>query len=223
MKLENLSESVGGDILGAVNALQFSCLNETGDLRKAFEGVSKIASSKPGKNGSKNDRVMDSELSKIGGKDQSLVMFHALGKILYAKRSDQVEKFPLPKQLEKHSRKVLKSNPDEVIEKTTLSPDPFNCFLHHNYPPFFTKIQDVQRLSEYFSVSDLFLNEWGTTGKMSLSKFCSESFVGSYFVKFLAEYGGSVAARAVMFCNTAITPNLGMRKLTKPEHYAAAR
>jgi len=204
--LENLAESVGGDIRGAVNALQFSCLNETGDLRKAFEGVSKIASSKPGKNGTKNDRVMDSELSKIGGKDQSLVMFHALGKILYAKRSDQVEKFPLPKHLEKHTRKVLKSNPDEVIEKTTLSPDPFNCFLHHNYPPFFTKIQDVQRLSEYFSVSDLFLNEWGTTGKMSLT-----------------EYGGSVAARAVMFCNTAITPNLGMRKLTKPEHYAAAR
>merc|ERR1719483_1786081 len=204
--LENLAESVGGDIRGAVNALQFFCLNETGDLKKAFEGVSKIASSKPSKNGSKNDRVMDTELSRIGGKDQSLVMFHALGKILYAKRSEQVEKFPLPKMLEKHSRKVLKSNPDEVIEKTTLSPDPFNCFLHHNYPPFFTKMQDVQRLAEYFSISDLFLNEWGTTGKMSLR-----------------EYGGSVAARAVMFCNTAMTPNLGMRKLTKPEHYGAMR
>eukprot|EP00092_Neocalanus_flemingeri_P030669 GFUD01033301.1.p1 GENE.GFUD01033301.1~~GFUD01033301.1.p1 ORF type:complete len:627 (-),score=167.99 GFUD01033301.1:49-1890(-) len=204
--LENLAESVGGDIRGAVNALQFSCLNETSDLKSAFEGVSKIASSKPGKNGSKNDKVIGSELSKIGGKDQSLVMFHALGKILYAKRSDQMETHPLPSMLEKHSRRVLKSNPDEVIEKTTLSPDPFNCFLHHNYPPFFTKIQDVQRLSEYFSVSDLFLKEWGTSGKMSLS-----------------EYGGSVAARAVMFCNTAMTPNLGMRKLTKPEHYLAAR
>jgi len=204
--LENLAESVGGDIRGAINALQFSCLNETGDLRKAFEGVSKIGSSKSTKNGSKNDRVMGSELSKIGGKDQSLVMFHALGKILYAKRSDQVETYSLPPMLAKHSRKVLKSNPEEVIQKTTLSPDPFNCFLHHNYPPFFTKINDVQRLSEYLSVSDLFLNEWGTTGKMSLS-----------------EYGGSVAARAVMFCNTEMTPNLGMRKLTKPEYYAATR
>jgi len=204
--LENLAESVGGDIRGAVNALQFSCLNETGDLRKAFEGVSKIASSKPNKKGSKNDKVMDSELSKIGGKDQSLVMFHALGKILYAKRSEQVENFALPPMLEKHSRKVLKSNPEEVIEKTTLSSDAFNCFLHHNYPPFFSKMQDMQRLSEYVSVSDLFLKEWGTTGKMSLT-----------------EYGGSVAARAVMFCNTAMTPNLGMRKLTKPEYYAAAR
>jgi len=193
-------------IRGAVNALQFSCLNETSDLRKAFEGVSKIGSSKSTKNLSKNDKVMDSELSRIGGKDQSLVMFHALGKILYAKRSDNVEMYSLPPMLAKHSRKVLKSNPEEVIQKTTLSPDPFNCFLHHNYPPFFTRINDVQKLAEYLSVSDLFLNEWGTTGKMSLS-----------------EYGGSVAARAVMFCNTEMTPNLGMRKLTKPEYYAAAR
>merc|ERR1712013_425621 len=38
-----------------------------------------------------------------------------------------------------------------------------------------------------------------------------------------SEYGGSVAARAVMFCNTEMTPNLGMRKLTKPEYYAATR
>lgn len=204
--LENLAESVGGDIRGAVNALQFSCLNETSDLKKAFEGVSKISSSKTAKNVTKNDKVMGSELSKIGGKDQSLVMFHALGKILYAKRTDLIETAKLPKMLEKHSRKVLKSNPEEVIAKTTLSPDPFNCFLHHNFPPFFTKIEDVQRLSEYFSFSDLLLKEWGTSGKMSLS-----------------EYGGSVAARAVMFCNTAMTPNLGMRRLTKPEHYMAVR
>ena len=114
---------------------------------------------------------MDSTLSKIGGKDQSLVMFHALGKILYAKRSELNEDFSLPQMLQKHKRKVLKSNPDEVIEKTTLSPDAFNCFLHHNYLPFFTKVQDVQRLSEYFSMSDLFLSEWGTSGKMSLSTY----------------------------------------------------
>ena len=39
----------------------------------------------------------------------------------------------------------------------------------------------------------------------------------------LGEYGGSLAARAVMFCNTALTPNLGLRRFTKPEHYRAVR
>ena len=138
--LENLAESVGGDLRAGINALQFSCLNDTRDLKEAFEGVSKIAASKAGKAAKKVDKISETKLSRIGGKDQGLVMFHALGKILYAKRTDQMESASLPANLSEHSRKMLKSNPDEVIEKTTLSHDAFNCFLHHNCPPFFTKV-----------------------------------------------------------------------------------
>ena len=138
--LENLAESVGGDLRAGINALQFSCLNDTRDLKEAFEGVSKIATSKAGKTTKKVDKTSETKLSRIGGKDQGLVMFHALGKILYAKRTDQMESVSLPAHLSEHSRRVLKSNPDEVIEKTTLSHDAFNCFLHHNCPPFFTKV-----------------------------------------------------------------------------------
>ena len=206
--LENLAESVGGDLRGGINALQFSCLNDTQDLKGAFETSSLIASSKGGKSGSKNVKKFSnrSELSKIGGKDKGLMMFHALGKILYSKRDDDLESEGLPKHLQSHSRRVLKSNPDEVIEKSTLSADAFNCFLHQNFPPFFTKIDEVQRLSEYISISDMFMNEWTTGGKISLT-----------------EYGGSVAARAVMFTNTAPPSSLGMRKLNKPDYYNNVR
>lgn len=139
--LENLAESVGGDLRAGINALQFSCLNDTRDLKEAFEGVSKIATtSKAGKAAKRVDKTSETKLSRIGGKDQGLVMFHALGKILYAKRTDQMEPASLPPHLSGNSRRVLKSNPDEVIEKTTLSHDAFNCFLHHNCPPFFTKV-----------------------------------------------------------------------------------
>lgn len=92
------------------------------------------------------------------------------------------------------------------MEKTSLPADPFTCFLHHNYPAFYSGIEEVRRLSEYFSEADLFLKEWGTTGKISLN-----------------EYGGSVAARAVMFCNPDGPEGGGMRKLTKPEYYSANR
>ena len=173
--LENLAESVGGDLRAGINALQFSCLNDNKDLREAFEGVSKVASSKAGKSG-KKDKKTESKLSKIGGKDQGIVMFHALGKILYAKREDEMEPVKLPEYLKQHSRRVLKSNPDEVIDKTTLSHDAFNCFLHQNHPPFFTKIGDMARVSEYLSVSDLFLKEWSNGGKVSLSKNFLNSF-----------------------------------------------
>ena len=86
-----------------------------------------------------------------------------------------MEPVQLPEYLKLHSRRVLKSNPDEVIDKTTLSHDAFNCFLHQNHPPFFTKIGDMARVSEYLSDSDLFLKE-SNGGKVSLSKNFLNSF-----------------------------------------------
>ena len=204
--LEHLAESVGGDLRAGINALQFSCLNDTRDLKKAFESVSKIASSKSKGGAKKNENKIVSELSRIGGKDRGLVMFHALGKILYAKREETMENQELPEHLKGDVRKVLKSNPDEVLDKSTLSADAFNCFLHQNYFPFYSKLEDCQRLSDYFSLGDLFLNEWSHGGKISLT-----------------EYGGLVGARATVFCNSAPAPSSGMRKLVKPEHYAAVR
>ena len=206
MTLEHLAESVGGDIRAGINALQFSCLNDTSDLKQAFESVSKIASSKSKGGGKKTDNKVVSELSKIGGKDQGLVMFHALGKVLYAKREETFENQELPDHLKSNARKLLKSNPDEVLEKSTLSADAFNCFLHQNYFPFYSKLEDCQRLSEYFSLGDMFMNEWSHGGKVSLT-----------------EYGGLVGARATMFCNSAPNSSSGMRKLVKPEHYDAVR
>ena len=67
-------------------------------------------------------------------------------------------------------------------------------------------MEDIERASEYLSVGDLFLKEWSHGGKISLS-----------------EYGGIVGARGMMFSNTEITANLGMRKLTKPEHYTVTK
>lgn len=206
--LENLAESVGGDLRAGINALEFACLNDNKDLKEAFNSVSMTASSKSFKSTKKSDKksATSSELSKIGGKDQGLVMFHALGKILYAKREESMESEKLPMHLQPHSRKILKSNPEEVIEKSTLSADAFNCFLHQNYPPFYTKLEDVTRLSEYLSLSDLFMNEWSSGGKVSLT-----------------EYGACVGARAIMFCNSSPNQKLGMRKMNKPEYYTTVR
>ena len=167
--LESLAESAGGDIRAAINALQFSCLNDNVDLREAFHSTNKVSKAKPVRGKSKSIKA-SSEFSKIGGKDQSLVMFHALGKVLYAKREEELEPATLPSHLSRHSRRTLISNPDEVIDKTTLSPDAFNCFLHHNFPPFYSKLEDASRVSEYFSTSDLLLREWGPAGKISLSE-----------------------------------------------------
>ena len=78
--LENLAESVGGDLRGAINALQFSCLNEVADLREAFHSISAVSSSK-GKKKQEGGKKIRGGHSKIGGKDQRLQLFHALGKV----------------------------------------------------------------------------------------------------------------------------------------------
>ena len=85
--LENLAESVGGDLRGAINALQFSCLNEVGDLREAFHSGSVAAAGSKAKKkaGGQEGKGKASSLSKIGGRDQRLQLFHALGKVLHSK------------------------------------------------------------------------------------------------------------------------------------------
>jgi len=206
--LENLAESVGGDLRGAVNALQFSCLNEVTDLREAFHSVNAVASSKAKKKagGQEGKGGKGSSLSKIGGRDQRLQLFHALGKVLYSKRGDVEESWKLPQLLKKHARNQLQACPEEVVELSGMTSDSFCCFLHHNVPPFYTDIHEFSRLADAFSEADLMLREWGTTGKMSVS-----------------EYGGSVAARAVMFHNTKPAQVLGPRKFSAPEFFPANR
>ena len=111
-----------------------------------------------------------------------------------------------------------------------MSSDSFTCFLHQNCPPFYTDIQDFSLLAEAFSEADLLLRclalirhprenristllnipvslrDWGTTGKMNVS-----------------DYGGSIAARAVMFHNTKPAQGLGARKFSAPEYFPANR
>jgi hypothetical protein len=58
----------------------------------------------------------------VGGKDQSLVLFHGLGKVLYAKRASNgpPEPCPFPAALERHRRLPLLADPEQVLENTPI-------------------------------------------------------------------------------------------------------
>ena len=49
-----------------------------------------------------------------------LGLFHALGKVLYAKRGPEPETEPLPAHLEKHRRNNLQAVPEQVFEKACI-------------------------------------------------------------------------------------------------------
>jgi len=207
--LEMLCESTGGDIRASINALQFSCLDSQHSLNNnigsMFQSENSIPSSKKTSKKQAVKRPSKSQ-SSVGCKDQNLGLFHALGKVLYAKRGPEPETEPLPAHLEKHRRNNLQAVPEQVFEKACISEDGFCSFLHHNYPSFYTSVQDTDRLARYFSDCDLLLQEWGSTGKMDVK-----------------EYGLSVCARAVMFCNQNPAKVQGLRKMHKPELYAVKK
>ncbi|OXB82644.1 UNVERIFIED_CONTAM: hypothetical protein H355_003939 [Colinus virginianus] len=128
---------------------------------------------------SKSDTSEDQAIQAIGGKDASIFLFHALGKIIYCKREPLSEsEFPqLPSHLSEHRRDALLIHPEDIVEKSHMSGSMFNLYLHQNYVEFFTDIDDVVRASEYLSTADVLCGNWNyqencIAAKSLFSSFC---------------------------------------------------
>ncbi|XP_026722454.1 cell cycle checkpoint protein RAD17 isoform X2 [Athene cunicularia] len=128
--LELLCRGCSGDIRSAINSLQFSSMKDC-SLEKEFWSRKKrisrlkheaVAVSKVGKK-SKSDTSEDQEIQAIGGKDASIFLFHALGKIIYCKREPVSEsEFPqLPAHLSEYRRDTLLIQPETRLVMETYS------------------------------------------------------------------------------------------------------
>ncbi|XP_012658194.1 cell cycle checkpoint protein RAD17 [Otolemur garnettii] len=135
----------------------------------------------------KPDTVFENqEVQAIGGKDVSLFLFRALGKILYCKRASLTElgSPQLPSHLSEYERDTLLIQPEEVVEMSHMPGELFNLYLHQNYVDFFMDIDDIVRASEFLSFADTLSGEWNTRS-------------------LLREYSTSIATRGVIHSNKA--------------------
>ncbi|KAF6126793.1 RAD17 checkpoint clamp loader component [Phyllostomus discolor] len=135
----------------------------------------------------KTDKVFENqEVQAIGGKDVSLFLFRALGKILYCKRasSTELESPRLPSHLSEHERDTLLVHPEEVVEMSHMPEELFNLYLHQNYVDFFAEVDDLVRASELLSFADIISGDWNTRS-------------------LLREYSTSIATRGVIHSNRA--------------------
>ncbi|KAH8917061.1 hypothetical protein BT69DRAFT_705130 [Atractiella rhizophila] len=130
------------------------------------------------KRGSKKDRRKlknKDELLKLPntGADDSLFLFHALGKVLYNKRWDQREEDDkkdlkrgsikqrsttdkLPKHLRKEWKRMpSKVDPERLVEEGSIDPEVFLTYIHENYPPFTNEIDECANILEYLSLCTL--------------------------------------------------------------------
>ncbi|KAM9329931.1 cell cycle checkpoint protein RAD17 [Gastrophryne carolinensis] len=223
--LELLCSGSSGDIRSALNSLQFSALKDC-SLPKYFS-KKKGRTAKSDKTTSKlkkKNKVGESaeDTQAIGGKDASLFLFRALGKILHCKREQAAPNsdYPkLPAHLSQYERDLLLVLPEVVVEKSHMRSELFNLYLHQNYLDFFSDIDDVVRSSEYLSAADVLTGDWSARSTLSV-------------------YSSSVASRGIIHSNSSrafanCQSGVGFRPLHKPqwllvnkkhqEHSVAAR
>ncbi|XP_061880146.1 cell cycle checkpoint protein RAD17 [Entelurus aequoreus] len=196
--LDKLCSGSSGDVRSAINSLQFSSISDGGLRRDRPLTSQKKVSFKSGqKKKSRSSQVKEEEQS-VGMKDACLFLFRALGKILHCKRASPecAERASLPAHLCQHHREPLQLDPELVVERSHVSGDFFNLYLHQNYLDFFSNIEDVDRASEYLSDADLLTSDWTSRS-------------------FLEAYASSVATRGLLHSNCQQAA-VGFRPLHKP-------
>ncbi|XP_031216329.1 cell cycle checkpoint protein RAD17 [Mastomys coucha] len=185
--VELLCQGCSGDIRSAINSLQFSSSkgeNNSWSKKKRMSLKSDAAISKSKQKKKHNSTLENQEIQAIGGKDVSLFLFRALGKILYCKRAPlaELDSPRLPAHLSEHDRDTLLVQPEEIVEMSHMPGDFFNLYLHQNYIDFFTEVDDLVQASEFLSFADILGGDWNTR-------------------LLLREYSTSVATRGVMHSN----------------------
>ncbi|KAK7360237.1 hypothetical protein VNO77_02220 [Canavalia gladiata] len=180
-----IAKASGGDIRHAITSLQFFCLKPN-----------LLRSLAPYEESNKPVRSYDG-YSMHFGRDETLTLFHALGKFLHNKREtgfateyDQDE-FPIQERL---SRLPLKMDvPEKILCQAHVQPGPVADFLHENVLDFLNDeaINDAWTLSSYLGDADILLAK--LRGMV-----CSYNEAESV----LQSAAASIAVRGVLFGNS---------------------
>ncbi|XP_037115375.1 cell cycle checkpoint protein RAD17 isoform X3 [Syngnathus acus] len=209
--LEMICSGSSGDIRSAINSLQFASVPdhslEKGLVRRnnlfISQGKAVSGSSLVLRKNTKPTKGQEGEPT-VGMRDTGLFLFRALGKILHCKRvapecvktSESAFGLGLPSHLSLHHRESLLVDPERVIERSYVSGEFFNLYLHQNYLDFFSEMEDVHKASEYMSDADLLTSDWMSSNTLD-------------------KYASAVATRGLLHTNSQQVA-VGFRPLHKP-------
>lgn len=110
--------------------------------------------------------------------DSPMLLFRALGKFLYSKRTepsdgDDVQiltdsSTALPAHLKQFTRgNELNFDPEMVVEQSGMNVDLFAMFLHENYTDFVVDIDAAAEIAPIFSYADILTARWSTSEQIS--------------------------------------------------------
>ncbi|KAJ4474461.1 Rad17 cell cycle checkpoint protein-domain-containing protein [Lentinula aciculospora] len=152
--LDMVVDSANGDIRSAIMALQFACIR----MSKRTKGV-------------ESQILMES----ITRREQSLVLFHLMGKVFYNKRKgdppapcvsirdikkdqelDKKLKDPpkLPQYLSEHDRKASRVDVNTIYADSPIDSSLFSLYIHQNYTQFCTDVDECDGVADWLSWAD---------------------------------------------------------------------
>ncbi|KAL4079446.1 Rad17 cell cycle checkpoint protein-domain-containing protein [Scleroderma citrinum] len=172
--LEMIVGTSNGDIRSALMALQFACIaplqSKSGKSRtKGSRGRNAVTGGAKGGNGA---LVI---LEAVTRREQSLVLFHLMGKLLYNKRKHDspasrlsakdaakereldeklVDPLPLPEWLSHHERKASRVSVEAIAADSPIDSYLLGSYIHQNYTQFCSEIEQCEGVCNGLSWTD---------------------------------------------------------------------
>ncbi|KAJ3860845.1 Rad17 cell cycle checkpoint protein-domain-containing protein [Lentinula novae-zelandiae] len=152
--LDIIVDSANGDIRSAIMALQFACIR----LNKKTKGA--------------DSQVL---MESITRREQSLALFHLMGKVFYNKRKgdppapsasardikkdqeiDKRLKDPpeLPPYLSEHDRKASRVDVNTIYSDSPIDSSLFSLYIHQNFIQFCTDVDQCDGIADWLSWAD---------------------------------------------------------------------
>ncbi|KAK4052775.1 RFC checkpoint protein Rad17 [Microbotryomycetes sp. JL201] len=227
--VEVISSHSNGDIRSAIMSLQFLASNPS--MAKS-KGMTDLAvghapkKRKKGDAGGVSKEQVKELLQFVSAREDSLFIFHALGKVLYSKRWGQrpdddkkdldrpgilqeCETKRLPRHLrEKWSRAPSKVDPDVLFAEAPVDSDVFVTYIQHNYPQFTNEVEECAGIMDGLSEADALMR---MEGDDRLSR-----------VALTSQYSFNVAVRSTMLNLPQPVPRR-RQELRKSEYWAKTR
>ncbi|KAF9004565.1 Rad17 cell cycle checkpoint protein-domain-containing protein [Cyathus striatus] len=155
--LDAIIETSNGDIRSAIMTLQFACVIEMQPKGRRKKGGTK--------------KVMEA----ITQREQSLALFHLLGRVFYNKRKgdppsasasakdiqrereidEKLKEQPkLPPHLQQFTRRTSRVNVDTMYADSPIDSSLFSLYLHQNYPQFCDDMEHCEGVADCLSWVD---------------------------------------------------------------------
>jgi len=177
---EEMHLSSGGDMRHAVLAMQFRF-------------------------SSKNARQQQSGKESTK-RDTKLSMFHALGKLIHAKRKPLCQDTMEETKMWDDGRGPLEFDPEDILSRSGMAVGSAVSFLSYHCPDYFTDITEMSRAFDRFSEADMFVSRFyqGGAGQSTL------------------EYASSIGSRAIADSNRTPAPP-AFRQLSAPKVFGVMK